>query len=220
MSLLHWISSDSLRRFTVCSVIAMTAFFLTSHELRFPARGIIVWDTFALSATALAWLSMLITPQGCMRAHARAQDLSRLLIFGFVVTATCVALLAVGVLIKTHHAEITTGFNWYVVLALGTVALAWLLLHTVYSLHYAHVYYGDADENTVTDRGLEFPSDEPPDYLDFAYFSFVVGMTCQVSDVQVKSKAMRHLTLLHGVISFGFNTIILALLINTISGLL
>lgn len=90
----------------------------------------------------------------------------------------------------------------------------------MYSLHYAHVYYGDSDENKQTDEGLEFPGNQKPDYLDFAYFSFVVGMTCQVSDVQVTSQRMRRLTLLHGIISFGFNTIILALLINTVSGLL
>jgi len=163
---------------------------------------------------------MVITPQDHLHKRARAQDLSRLFIFCFVVTAACVALLAVAVLIKVHHAEINAGFNWYVLLALGTVSLSWALLQTVYSLHYAHVYYGDSDEDTIPDQGLVFPTDEPPDYLDFAYFSFVIGMTCQVSDVQVKSKRMRRTTLLHGIISFGFNTIILALLINTVSGLL
>jgi uncharacterized membrane protein len=95
--------------------------------------------------------------------------------------------------------------------------------HTLYSLHYGHVYYGDIDPRAATylaEKGLEFPGNEDPDYLDFAYFSFVIGMTCQVSDVQVTSKRMRRLTLLHGVISFAFNTVILALLINTVSALL
>jgi uncharacterized membrane protein len=115
-----------------------------------------------------------------------------------------------------------SGVASHVCLALGTVALSWALLHTVYSLHYAHVYYGDIDPGKQfrAEKGLEFPGKDEPDYLDFAYFSFVVGMTCQVSDVQVTSKRMRRLTLLHGIISFAFNTVILALLINTLSGLL
>lgn len=83
-----------------------------------------------------------------------------------------------------------------------------------------HVYYGDSDEDHKQDGGLDFPNDETPDYLDFAYFSFVVGMTCQVSDVATSSKRMRRLALMHGVISFAYNTFILALLINTVSGLL
>jgi len=68
--------------------------------------------------------------------------------------------------------------------------------------------------------GLIFPGDRPPNYLDFAYFSFVIGMTCQVSDVQITSRRMRRISLFHSVLSFGFNTLILALLINTVSGLL
>jgi len=142
-----------------------------------------------------------------------------LFIFGFVVTAACVALFAVAVLIRIHRSEGHPRVSLPLALALGTVALSWVLLHTVYSLHYAHVYYGDSDEDADTDEGLEFPGDQPPDYFDFAYFSFVIGMTCQVSDVQVTSKRMRRLTLMHGIISFGFNTFILALLINTVSGL-
>jgi uncharacterized membrane protein len=183
-------------------------------------KAITVWDSFAIISILLAWLAIVVTPQDHLRAHARAQDLSRLFIFAFVVAASCVALLAVGFIIRNHHAQVRSGLTFQVALALGTVGLSWILLHTVYSVHYAHVYYGDSDEDMAADKGLEFPGQQPPDYLDFAYFSFVIGMTCQVSDVQVTSKRMRRLTLVHGVISFGFNTFILALLINTISGLL
>lgn len=99
---------------------------------------------------------------------------------------------------------------------------SWTLLHTLFGLRYAHTFYGDSQQSGVHEHagGLIFPGNRPPDYFDFAYFSFVVGMTCQVSDVQITSRRMRHLTLAHSVLSFGFNTIILALLINTVSGLL
>jgi uncharacterized membrane protein len=90
----------------------------------------------------------------------------------------------------------------------------------MFGLRYAHLYYGEGDSADKPIGGLEFPSDDSPGYVDFAYFSFVIGMTCQVSDVQITSKSLRSLALIHGVLSFCFNTVILALTINTISGLL
>ena len=222
MAIFHWLTGDSRRRFGVSVLAALITFLSLREELTFPTSAIAVWDGFAAFATLLAWLAIVMTPQARLREHAQAQDLSRMFIFGLVVTVSCVALFAVAVLIRNHHTEMKTGITFPLCLALGTVALSWVLLHTVFSIHYAHVYYGDTDprdQKYAAAEGLEFPGDEPPDYLDFAYFSFVVGMTCQVSDVQVSSKRMRRLTLLHGVISFGYNTFILALLINTVSGL-
>jgi uncharacterized membrane protein len=221
MSVLHWISGDSRRRFVISLIAAGVAYIALPAEFRGTIRAIATWDSFAGCAILMAWLAICITPHDRLRAYAKAQDVSGLLIFGFVVIAACVALLSVAFVIRTHLSTVRTiGLTSPIFIALTTVALSWLLLHTVYSLHYAHVYYGDADDDRTSDKGLEFPGEETPDYVDFAYFSFVVGMTCQVSDVQVVSKRMRRLTLLHGVISFGFNTVILALLINTISGLL
>lgn len=200
--------------------MAVAVYFSLPRGLRLSARALATWDSFALTGILLAWLAIAITPQDHLPKHARIQDLSRLFIFGAVVTAACAALLSVAFVIRTHQAEMRMDVTSHVILGLGTVGLCWTLLHTLYSLHYAHVYYGDSDEDRSMDKGLEFPKDPSPDYLDFAYFSFVIGMTCQVSDVQVTSKRMRRLTLLHGVISFAFNTFILALLINTISSLL
>ncbi len=102
------------------------------------------------------------------------------------------------------------------------VVMAACAAYTVFSLRYAHIFYGDSDEDAGDQQayGLDFPGEKIPDYSDFAYFSFVIGMTCQVSDVQVTSGRMRRLTMLHGILSFGFNTVILAMLINTVSGLL
>jgi uncharacterized membrane protein len=88
-------------------------------------------------------------------------------------------------------------------------------------MHYAHGFYSerDGDGEQSTSGGLEFPNEREPDFLDFDYFSFVIGMTCQVSDVQITSQEMRRLALVHGLLSFLFNTVILALTINLASGL-
>ncbi len=102
----------------------------------------------------------------------------------------------------------------------GAVALGWLLIHTVFSFHYAHMYYRDSDRDKESDRGLAFPGGAEPDFMDLAYFSFVIGMTFQVSDVQITSKGIRRLVLWHGLISFAYNTAILALVVNVVSGLL
>lgn len=104
----------------------------------------------------------------------------------------------------------------HVTLAAITVASSWLLVHSVFTLRYAHLYYGDDRKQTKHPGGLDFPHEPEPDYLDFAYFSFVIGMTSQVSDVAIGSKQMRRAALAHGVLSFLFNTIIIAL---TVSGL-
>jgi len=99
------------------------------------------------------------------------------------------------------------------------VAASWTLTHTTFSFRYAHLFYGDADADPGDDGGLAFPGEPAPDYWDFLYFSFVIGMTCQVSDVQVTSHRIRRLALAHGVLSFLFNTIILALAVNLLASM-
>ena len=108
-------------------------------------------------------------------------------------------------------------------MSLVAVVSSWMLVHTVFGLRYAHTFYGDPDGAAGAQQhagGLEFPECRSPNYMDFAYFSFVIGMTFQVSDVQITSREIRQLVLLHGMLSFGFNTVILALTINTVSSLL
>jgi uncharacterized membrane protein len=180
------------------------------------------WDTLTFVVLALAWIVIFLTPPTKIRAHAQAQDVSHLLIFVFVVLAASVALFSVGFLLGPNRTGRQPHLTAHVVLTLGTVIFSWMLVHTVFGLHYAHVFYGDSDQSGQ-DRhaaGLDFPGGHPPNYFDFAYFSFVIGMTCQVSDVQITSRRLRRVTLLHSALSFAFNTVILALLINTVSGLL
>jgi uncharacterized membrane protein len=110
----------------------------------------------------------------------------------------------------------------HVVLAVATIVCSWLMTHVMFALHYAHRFYRDDPSTAEKDAtgGLAFPQTATPDYWDFLYFSFVIGMTSQVSDVQVTSRAMRRLVLWHGVLSFAFYTIVLALSINIVARLL
>lgn len=137
-------------------------------------------------------------------------------------TAACASLIAVGFVLHTNKVNPQPHAWLHLALALFAVAMAWSLTHTVFGLRYAHTFYGDSDDPDADEhaRGLDFPSEPMPNYMDFAYFSFVIGMTFQVSDVQITSREMRQLVLVHGILSFAFNTVILALAINTASSLL
>jgi uncharacterized membrane protein len=213
---------DARHRIIIALVASAVVFLALRAKVRPSTAVIASWNAFAFCILALDWLVILITPQRKLRAIAQKQDLSRFLIFLFVVIAACAALFAVGFLISMDKGQIGGHFTVHLLLTLLTVIFSWTLMHTVFGLRYAHAFYGDSDETGMNRHagGLIFPGDRPPDYFDFAYFSFVVGMTCQVSDVQITSRRMRRLTLVHSVLAFGFNTIILALLINTVSSLL
>jgi uncharacterized membrane protein len=101
-----------------------------------------------------------------------------------------------------------------------TLVLSWIFVHTMFAIRYAHYFYGDPDEDGQHRAGLSFPATQHPDFWDFMYYAFVVGMTCQVSDVQVESREMRRLTLVHGVLAFFFNAGVLALAVNILASVL
>lgn len=214
---------DARHRLAFAILIAAATFFLLrsgGHQLS--TTFIVTWDVFAGTVLALAWLTIITTPRTKLRARARQQDVGRTLIFTFVVIAACAGLFAVVYLLRTNRGEqVVTNIPAHLVLTLLAVIFAWLLMHTVFGLRYAHTFYGDRDDGPDEHAGgLIFPGEECPDYIDFAYFSFVIGMTSQVSDVAITSRQIRQLALVHGILSFGFNTVILALAISTASGLL
>lgn len=107
----------------------------------------------------------------------------------------------------------------HVALALLTIISAWLFMHTVFALHYAHDFYMALSRNEEN-GGLDFPGTEHPTYPDFLYFSYIIGTSAQTADVSITNKHMRLLNLFHAVLSFGFNTTILAICINVAAGFL
>ncbi len=156
-----------------------------------------------------------------MRLRARSLDARAWVIFALVVAASTMSLGTLGLILQKSAGAGGAGALVRVALAALTVSASWLLMHVTFALRYAHQYYGDPGGEGGPDRGgLAFPGQEQPDYWDFFYYAFVVGMTCQVSDVQVTSRLMRRLTLLHGVLSFFFNTGILALAVNILASAL
>lgn len=213
---------DARHRLVVSLLAAGAVWIVLRDRVQPSTQSIITWDVFALSILALAWLTIITTPLDKLRSRAQEQDVSRTLIFIFVVLAAFAGLFAVGFLFLANKNVHRPHFFFHLLLSVLAVVSSWMLVHTVFGLRYAHTYYGDPDGPGPRQHagGLIFPGDRPPDYMDFAYFSFVIGMTFQVSDVQITSRELRQLALLHGMLSFGFNTVILALAINTIATLI
>jgi uncharacterized membrane protein len=219
---MNWIAKqDARHRIVISFAIAAFVWFALQGRVQTSTQSIVTWDAFALCVLGLAWLTIITTPPEKLRARAQKQDLSHILIFIFVLMAACAGLFAVGFLFF-NKAIATQRSHFFVHLLMSLVAVvcSWMLVHTVFGLRYAHTFYGDPDGPTGPiphAGGLEFPGNREPDYMDFAYFSFTIGMTFQVSDVVITSRDFRKLVLAHGMLSFGFNTVILALTLNTVS---
>jgi len=208
------------RIFAGCCVAALT-FLGLQGQVTFPAHLIITWNAFALATIALAWIVICTKDPYEARRNARLQDSSATFLFVLVISAATASLLAVALLLASAKKGAASGLAGPITLAVTAVVFSWILVHTLFALRYAHIYFQDAHkvERASISGGLIFPGKTEPDYLDFAYFSFVIGMTCQVSDVQIGSPKIRRLALVHGLISFAFNTSILALFVNIIAGL-
>lgn len=212
---------DAHHRFFVSAALAVIAFFLAArHELML--RVVVGWDVYAFSAVLLAGIVLSLGDPYEARRNARLQDSSATAIFALVVSAATVSLLAVALLLRSAKSLSPEKLAEYIAFSVAAILLSWFLVHCLFALRYAHLYFANAreKERKHASGGLDFPGDTTPDYSDFAYFSFVVGMTCQVSDVQVTSSLFRRLVLLHGLISFCFNTAILAMFVNIVAGLL
>jgi uncharacterized membrane protein len=148
-------------------------------------------------------------PPERLRRLARQQDPKRWIILGLVTLAAVASVVAAGVLLRKQDGGGFLEVALRVALLGGVVTASWLLTHTMFALHYAHGYYGDGPAPGPDDRGgLQFPGERPhPDFWDFLYFSLVIGMTCQVSDVQITGTHIRRLAIMHGVLSYLFNTV-------------
>lgn len=200
--------------------MAVGAWALAPPHYALLIRLIIGWDAFGITTLSLIWISIYTADADRIRAVAASEDLSRLLSFLFVLVAAAASLLAVVLLLGTSHGLPPATMARHIALSAVAVAVSWLLVHTVFTLRYAHTYY-DARPDGSDVGGLDFPGgDKEPDYLDIAYFAFVVGMTAQTADVSISGRPQRRLALLHGLISFVFNTALVALVINGVAGML
>lgn len=211
-------------RLYLALALAVIVFFLARTSSSFIVSFIFSWITFAVFQLTFSWIIIFSFHPREVKALAEKEDSSASIIFLFVVVAAFIGLFAIIFLLQSIPNASKHGLSLHIVLAFSSVFCSWALVHTLFTLRYAHLYY--KREKFVEDShkggycALDFPNEKEPDYLDFAYFSFVVGMTFQVSDVEISSREIRRLALLHGLLSFIYNTVIVAFSINIISGLI
>jgi uncharacterized membrane protein len=174
------------------------------------------WDAAGLVLVGLSWVDIFTADGVETERRAAADDPGRRFIYALVLLTSATSLLAAVFLQRQASAVAPRLEAVLAALCIGTVALSWILTHTAFTLRYAHLYYR---EDKGGKGGAEFPGDAIPDYMDFAYFAFTVGMCFQVSDVQVTGQQIRRAVLLHALLSFVYNTAIIAFVLNLVFNL-
>jgi uncharacterized membrane protein len=204
----------------VISVVvgAAIAAALFALELHSTTRLLIGWD-----AGVLLYLTLIysVARRGDIaRLKKRAAEEDENAVALLLLTFMAAAASLVAVVIEVGGSKDATGWDaaFSVALAMSTIVLSWFFVHTEFALHYAHEFYGEGRDKKI--GGLNFPGTQSPDYWDFLYFSLVIAMTSQVSDVAITSRTLRGIASMHGVLSFFFNLGILALTINMLSNLI
>jgi uncharacterized membrane protein len=207
-------------RIGLAAATGIAIYFVAARFFPFKTSLLIAWDAGVSIYLAMAWTVISRADTAMTRARMRSQDQGAFVIFLSVVTAACASVVAIALLIGEVRNATPWLRSWHLVLAILALILSWLLIQTLFGFHYARRYYTHSRDPDREPKGLAFPGGQEPDFLDFAYFSFVVGMTSQTSDVAVTGRHMRRLTLIHGVLSFIFNIAILAMAINIIAGVI
>jgi uncharacterized membrane protein len=191
----------------IALAVGVIAFWLLPGTLRLPTRLVVGWDVFTVLYLVFAYIMMLRCDIGHIRRSAVMQDDGRFLLLLLTALGAFASLAAIVIELGASK-----GSTSELILATVTIVLSWATVHTAFALHYAHEFYRGSKPG-----GLQFPSgdaDDEADYWDFVYFSFVIGMTAQVSDVGITDKIIRRTATVHGIISFVFNTALIALMVN------
>ena len=183
-------------------------------------RGLVGWSVGVTLYLALSWLLCARFDAQRTRQWAQAQDEPSVVLLLVLLIATLACVAAITVLMQQSTGLSGLNRALHISLAIVALGLSWLFIQTIFTFRYAHRYYQEEKNKEPDGPGLKFPGGLDPDCFDFLYYAHVVGMTSQVSDVRVTSREMRKLTLLHSVLSFAFNMLIVALSINVVAGAL
>jgi uncharacterized membrane protein len=208
-------------RLMIAAIFAAILFLILPSWLRLGTRFLIAFDSGAVVFLGAIWIMMMRATTPSMRHRARIEDEDRFVVLTLSAGVATAILLAI--VVELHGIKDLSQYQAgiRIALACGTILASWIFINTMFALHYANDYYADADDTGAKiSAGLAFPGHREPDYWDFLYFSFVIGMTFQVSDVQIEDHRLRRVALAHGVLAFFFNVVVLALVINLLAGVI
>jgi uncharacterized membrane protein len=207
-------SGFSFRRLLLALISGVIGGAAAGFFLPWPGAALAGWDVAAILYIIRVWVRVLPMSATECSEDAVREDPSLALADTVIVSAAIAELASVGlILVKVAHSH---GGMKALLLTIGvlSVILAWAAVHTMFALRYGRIYY------TGLDGGIDFNQKSPPDYADFAYMAFTIGMTFQVSDTDLTSKAMRRMAMRHSLISYMFGAIIIGLVINVVASLL
>jgi uncharacterized membrane protein len=216
LSALAWIMRHARAqiRFLIALVVGIAVFFFAPFEDLIP-RILAGWNAGGWLYLVLVGIKMWQAEVEGIKREAGIERESRIVVLVVVIFGSIFTMLALFVQLMAIKSEHGIDRTLSIGLSVLTILLSWLLIHTVFAVYYAHEFHSEAKgASRGGGGGLKFPDDSTPDYLDFLYFSFVVGTTAQTSDVEVCSRAMRRVVMLHGILSFFFNTAVIALAVN------
>lgn len=205
------------RRLLLAGLAGLLLLAVLPSTMRPATRLLVAWDLTAAGYVGFALLMIFRSDVRTCQARAALYDQSDWVIMAVVIVSAAASFAAIFVelaAIKSGHAQAALGL----IVTGVTVVLSWSFTHMLFALHYANIYYRQHHHGPP--GGLDFPGEHAPDYRDFLYYSFVIGCACQTADVDTTTRQMRMVSLVHGIIAFGFNTAILALTINVGAGLL
>ena len=214
------VSETSAWQRVLSGLVAGLAIASLPLPLEWQFRGLLGWSVGVAVYLALAWWLCERFDARRTRERAQAQDEPSAVLFLLMLLASMACVAAIVVMMEQVKGSSNTERSVHVALSVVALIASWLFIQTIFAFRYAHRYYQEEKRNEPDGPGLRFPGGLDPDYFDFLYYAHVVGMTSQVSDVQVTSREMRRLTLVHSVLSFGFNMLVLALSINVVAGVL
>ncbi len=208
-----------LTRLIISVALSTLPFFLLNKHINILLLGMVSWIVFTLTFLVFSWIVIIKRTVPQIRKKATEDDGSVLFVFFMVLISAFAGMLTVLLIIISKDSAIRESFLFLPSCILGML-LSWLMVHTIYVFHYAHEYYDDTRDKNGNKYvgGLIFPEEKEPDYLDFAYYSFGLGCTFQVADVNITSRKIRRITMFHGLLAFVLNTFVVALTINLIAG--
>jgi uncharacterized membrane protein len=211
----HWHYISATLRLTVASLAGVATFFLLPSETLIPARLALTWSVAGMLYLLFSYCMMFFSADEDILTLSKKEDDGATVILLIIMFGALASLVSIVLILADVKTLPTPSAIKYIALVLVTYTISWLFVHTAFALHYAHAYYQEYAKNS--EPPLLFASKLRPAYVDFLYFSIVIGMTCQTADVNIASTRLRFLVMIQGMTAFVFNASLLGLAINLIS---
>ncbi len=213
-------TKTAVRKYLTSLFFALIVFSISIwQQFEWALAFVLAWNVFGIFYLIFNVILFSKSDVNQIQKLCSKEDVSSWILFAFVVSACMIGLLSVLSFMNNTSAW-QSGSILGSILCISAVGFSWLMVHLAFAVRYAHLFYGDNNKQfSKHAKGLIFPEDDFPDYFDFAYFSIVIGMTFQVSDVVITSKGVRRLVLIHSIIAFIFNTVIIAMTVSQVIGM-